>query len=222
MKIDNCLVCGKNLIPYDRNKGMCLKCYSKNWHKENPEYWKKKRKQLKENPNKYFLVLKHEREYGRKRRKDPDIYKKLLEYGKRYRQENAEKLNQESKKYYHKHKKKNKECRQERKKRVFAHYGNCAFCGESKLELLEIDHKNNDGAYFRKQMKINSGDRTYKWIIKNNFPNTFQTLCSFCNWGKYVYGENYEPEMRKWATRVLNKDKLGGSEKVERGASAQG
>lgn len=71
------------------------------------------------------------------------------------------------------------------KKKVFNHYGNrCNCCNESMKQFLAIDHINNDGAKHRK--KIGSGYAFYLWLIRNNFPTGFQTLCANCNWGKRV------------------------------------
>jgi hypothetical protein len=72
----------------------------------------------------------------------------------------------------------------QRKKLVFDHYGAvCIGCGESDIIVLTIDHINNDGNTHRKEV---GESRIYEWLIKNNFPNTFQTLCRNCNWRKYV------------------------------------
>jgi hypothetical protein len=68
------------------------------------------------------------------------------------------------------------------KSQVFDHYGRqCKCCGEDTEAFLTIDHKLNDGAEHRRQMTSRC---VYRWIIKNNFPETFQTLCYNCNCGK--------------------------------------
>jgi len=74
--------------------------------------------------------------------------------------------------------------RQERVDIVLNHYGNiCRCCGENKKEFLTIDHINNDGGSHRK--KINkAGSTFYKWLIDNNFPQDYQTLCMNCQFGK--------------------------------------
>jgi len=66
---------------------------------------------------------------------------------------------------------------------VFAHYGEvCACCGTS--ENLTIDHIAGDGAAHRRELFGNSrkaGAKFYAWLIKNNFPPGYQTLCHSCN-----------------------------------------
>lgn len=59
----------------------------------------------------------------------------------------------------------------------------CKECGEDRIERLTIDHKNNDGAAQRKQLKCSTGVRMYRWLIKNNFPQDLglQVLCFNCN-----------------------------------------
>jgi 5-methylcytosine-specific restriction endonuclease McrA len=71
---------------------------------------------------------------------------------------------------------------------VFDHYGlSCESCGESDFSQLSIDHINNDGAQHRKQLSMNGGGlHIYSWLIRNNFPDGFQTLCKKCNHKKWV------------------------------------
>jgi hypothetical protein len=74
---------------------------------------------------------------------------------------------------------------QERKEKVFDHYGRiCKCCGESEPEFLTIDHINNDGWTHRKERGDNTNARFYEWLVKNNFPEDFQTLCMNCNFAK--------------------------------------
>lgn len=73
-----------------------------------------------------------------------------------------------------------------RKVMVFEHYGKaCVCCSENMLDFLTIDHKNNDG----NNERWASGNRItgvhlYQKIIKSNYPDTYQTLCMNCNFGK--------------------------------------
>lgn len=85
----------------------------------------------------------------------------------------------------------------ERRLQIFAHYGQrCACCGESRYELLTVDHVNNDGKAHR--MEIGGGGKLYRWLIINNFPPGFQILCMNCNWAKSRYGEcPHERERRQ-------------------------
>ena len=70
--------------------------------------------------------------------------------------------------------------------KVISHYTKgkmtCMCCNENQILFLEIDHMDNNG---NKQRNIKIED----WIIKNNYPNNFQILCSNCNKGKHLnYG----------------------------------
>ncbi len=71
---------------------------------------------------------------------------------------------------------------------VMNHYCNgeikCSCCGESRYEFLTLDHLNGDGSEHRKIVK----GSMYRWIIKNNYPPTFQILCQNCNFSKGIYG----------------------------------
>jgi hypothetical protein len=66
---------------------------------------------------------------------------------------------------------------------VFAHYGQeCACCGTT--VDLQIDHVNGDGREHREQLGITAGAKTYRWLVLNDFPDGFQTLCRWCNRSK--------------------------------------
>lgn len=68
--------------------------------------------------------------------------------------------------------------REERKAQVFNHYGNvCACCREPNPKFLTMDHINNDGYLHRQSVRKDM----YRWLIQNNFPTGFQTLCYNCN-----------------------------------------
>ena len=58
--------------------------------------------------------------------------------------------------------------------------GKCDICNETNLDLLCIDHINNDGAEHRKQLG-GGGDTTYSFLIKNNYPSNCRLLCWNCN-----------------------------------------
>ena len=67
---------------------------------------------------------------------------------------------------------------------VIGHYGGkCACCGEDRIGFLTIDHVNNDGAKHRKEI---GKAGLYMWLIRYNFPTTYelQCLCFNCNYGK--------------------------------------
>ena len=57
---------------------------------------------------------------------------------------------------------------------------NCSFCKENDLNFLTIDHidgvKYNDGR---------GGFALVNYIIKHDFPEGYQTLCTNCNWLKH-------------------------------------
>lgn len=57
-------------------------------------------------------------------------------------------------------------------------------CGIRDLDMLTLDHINNNGARHREQ--IGMGSKMYRWIIKHNFPTGFQTLCGGHQWKKEI------------------------------------
>jgi hypothetical protein len=69
-------------------------------------------------------------------------------------------------------------------------YGNkCICCDEDHIDMLTIDHINNDGASHRKTNNIKTGQDTYQWLKQQNYPqNEFRTLCWSCNFSYGHYG----------------------------------
>lgn len=93
--------------------------------------------------------------------------------------------------------------REQNKRIVIGHYSNnlfcCGCCGENNYDFLQIDHMNNNGNKHRKEIgliyikkdgkiKTTSGDAFYRWLINNNFPESFQILCANCNFSKSKNG----------------------------------
>lgn len=88
---------------------------------------------------------------------------------KQWRADNAE-----SRRVYEKNR------REELRKRLLEHYGAvCSCCGESEQSFLCIDHIDGGGEAHRKE--VGFGTKFQWWLVKNEFPLGFQTLCHNCN-----------------------------------------
>lgn len=75
------------------------------------------------------------------------------------------------------------------REKVLDHYGReCKCCQETIEEFLSIDHINNDGANHRRDVRGGNSGNIYSWLVTNNFPAGFQTLCHNCNFAKGRYG----------------------------------
>lgn len=74
---------------------------------------------------------------------------------------------------------------------VLTHYGNnnlgCICCGESEPKFLTIDHIVQIGRK-NKTERGRTGHNMYRYLIKNHFPEGFQTLCFNCNSGRAING----------------------------------
>lgn len=77
------------------------------------------------------------------------------------------------------------------KRLVLGRYSNetlsCSCCGESNLDLLTLDHINNDGAEERRGLfgiHRFGGSSFYRTLIKRDFPPGYAVLCMNCNWSK--------------------------------------
>lgn len=68
---------------------------------------------------------------------------------------------------------------------VLTHYSvddspRCAHCGVTDMDVLCIDHINNDGSKHRKTIGA-EGFSFYYWLKRNDYPKGFQVLCANCN-----------------------------------------
>jgi hypothetical protein len=85
-----------------------------------------------------------------------------------------------------------KKNRKKERLQVIFHYSQgkncCACCGENIIEFLTINHINGGGNKHRKEVGARSGEKFYKWLIKNNFPKGFNVLCMNCNMATGIYG----------------------------------
>ena len=67
---------------------------------------------------------------------------------------------------------------------VITYYGNgeckCVKCGFTDLRALTIDHIDGHGNQHRKENHTHTGLHFYKWLINNNYPTGFRTLCCNC------------------------------------------
>lgn len=91
------------------------------------------------------------------------------------------------------------------KDQVFAAYGGyvCSCCGETEPSMLTIDHKNEDGADFRRKIKSNRWSYNfYIWIINNGYPDDLQVLCYNCNLSKHRNGGICAHKLREGSTTI--------------------
>lgn len=121
---------------------------------------------------------KNKDEINRKRRKynsKPEIKERKKQLEKEWRKNNIERLREKNKIYHKNYKIKLRNI-------VFNHYGwSCICCGESNPGFLTIDHIDGGGEKHRKEIHRH----IHPWLIKNNFPKGFQTLCFNCNCGRH-------------------------------------
>lgn len=61
----------------------------------------------------------------------------------------------------------------------------CACCGQADMDVLCLDHINDDGAHHRKVMGL-LGYRMYLWARRNDYPPVLQVLCLNCNHKKRI------------------------------------
>ena len=112
------------------------------------------------------------------------------EYDKQYRLMNQDKIRARNNKWNAAHKderaEKERNRRFELKISALESYSDsicCNNCGESDVDVLAIDHINNDGYAHR---LANPGWYFYQWLKNNNYPEGYQVLCFNCNWKKHL------------------------------------
>ena len=79
-----------------------------------------------------------------------------------------------------------KRTRTKLKRNVIENYGgHCKCCNACDLDVLSIDHINNNGAEHKKQI---GNVPLYRWLKRNEYPDGYQVLCMNCNVAKWIYG----------------------------------
>jgi len=91
------------------------------------------------------------------------------------------------------------------KEEVFSHYGGkCSICNEADIDVLTLDHIDQQGSEHRRANKIGTGQETWRWVKKQGFPAAFRVLCFNCNtkaWRKFLRKQK-ELQMIKEAITV--------------------
>jgi hypothetical protein len=149
---------------YSRTKEQKEEMLAKNrayWHLHKDRKNARQREDRKQNPEKYRRYYQNQREW-----------KKL------WRAKNKDKLKSLGKMY-----------RENIKMEALKHYSpslQCVRCGIADIDVLCIDHINEDGAKQRFQSGRRTGFSVYYWLRDNNYPEGFQVLCMNCNWKKHL------------------------------------
>jgi hypothetical protein len=116
------------------------------------------------------------------------------QYIKTWLLENREKHLAQQKEWRDKNSSKRNEYEKKRREgfreQALAHYGQiCSCCGETKKAFLCIDHINGGGEAHRREIGISSGTGFLNWLVKNDFPDGFRTLCHNCNFCIWAHGQ---------------------------------
>lgn len=81
------------------------------------------------------------------------------------------------------------------KQDVISAYGSqCVCCGETRSDVLVLDHVNNDGAKHRRLVSVGhkKPPRSFgmwRWARKNHFPDSLRLLCFNCNGARQYSGQ---------------------------------
>ena len=74
------------------------------------------------------------------------------------------------------------------KAQVLTYYGNgelaCIECGESRIACLSIDHINGGDCEQRLNTNLRSSGAFYSWLVKEDYPDGYPTLCMNCQFIK--------------------------------------
>jgi len=115
--------------------------------------------------------------------------------------------------------------REKLKIKILAKYSDnkicCAYCGEEDVDVLCIDHINNNGTKHREELNVSqkgggAGTRVYEALNKLDFQLGLQVLCFNCNTKKEMERKKtlrkqnkFYAERMKEITEYLNKMKGG-------------
>ena len=119
-----------------------------------------------------------------------------------WRESNRDQANKTARKHYHNSPRKHMDsCNRSRSKvrtdLIKEYGGKCCECGITDIDVLDIDHINNNGAEQRREGMY--GYNLYRWLKKNHWPkDSFQLLCRNCNWKKEL-----KRRRSKWFIKYL-------------------
>lgn len=133
------------------------------------------KEQVKAYNHQYYLAHK-EKSKEQSRRYRIEHREEVLDYLRKYHVTNKQELNS-----------KDRDRQRQLKYTVLSHYSlvqypKCAHCGIIDIDVLCIDHIDNNGCAHRKQPDV--GYNFYNWLVRNNYPEGYQTLCYNCNMKK--------------------------------------
>jgi hypothetical protein len=158
--------------------------YNKEWRRTHPELVRARNRRC------YLKRAEKNRAYAKKYHQENRD--SCLASMKKWASENIEYRKTYQAEWYAKNRedqiRKHREATRALKARVLHVYGEvCACCGEVNWECLTIHHVNGGGTKHREAIK-GYGSNFYKWLVRNNFPPGFQTLCFNCNCSRGLYG----------------------------------
>lgn len=176
-----------------------LREYHREWSRKNKEKVRESHKRWyqrkgREHSNEYYHRTKEQRQEWFKQYyelKGREISRKyyqahrdeVLARSRKYQKEHKEQHNLGNKEWARSHKEATKargeKYRLDRKIKVLTHYGNgrlaCIKCGISDIRVLSLDHIMGNG-YEERKLHPNA----YPYVLRNNFPLGYQTLCMNC------------------------------------------
>ena len=128
-------------------------------------------------------ISKRQREYNLRNKE------KLSEYKSKWREDNRSRRIKEAKEYYKNNKVdisiRRSERHKENKNTCIKHYSGgtmqCAICDVDNINMLVLDHINNDGHKDRR-----CTNSLYYYLIREGFPLGFQVLCANHNQEKAI------------------------------------
>ena len=112
------------------------------------------------------------------------------ENGMAWRNKNRDRVNKSALKHYYKNPQKHHRAVHKARVKVrldmIAEYGGeCCECGITDIDILDIDHINNNGDDDRRNNLY--GYNLYRHLKKLGYPkNEYQLLCKNCNWKKHL------------------------------------
>jgi hypothetical protein len=149
------------------------------------KYQREYNRKLMQDPEKREKLRIYSQDYARRRREtDPSVRKKNAAYVRMKRATDSE--------YHERTKFYNRRYHDEvvplYKESCINMYTNgeatCRWCGQGDMDVLCLDHVNDDGKQHAKVSGHRCGQYLFRWLMKNDYPPGFQVLCASCNMKK--------------------------------------
>lgn len=85
----------------------------------------------------------------------------------------------------------------------------CAYCGIADMDVLCLDHIDDNGSQWRREKRHPNGSHLYMWLRQREYPCGFQVLCMNCNFRKMIFTKRDKSKRAKCGREIAQSAALG-------------